>query len=67
MLTNWDKWIEEVDMKRKVTSPFELKAKVMVSKKSLNYYKISCNFWWISKYFKNKGEEKVPLCDRCKP
>jgi hypothetical protein len=31
MLTNWDKWIDEVDMKRKVTSPFELKPKVMVS------------------------------------
>lgn len=32
MLNNWDKWIEEVDLKRKITAPFELKAKVMVSK-----------------------------------
>jgi hypothetical protein len=32
MLSNWDKWMEEFDLKRKVTCPFELKAKTMVSK-----------------------------------
>jgi hypothetical protein len=44
LLTNWNKWIEEVDMKRKVTSPFELKAKVMVSKKIIRFKYNQFNF-----------------------
>jgi hypothetical protein len=31
LLKKWNDWIEEVEMKRKVTAPFDLKPKLMVS------------------------------------